>query len=254
MFDMTLVLAVFFFALGAIIASFIGVVVERYSTGESWISGHSQCGSCGATLTVVDLIPIVSWTVLRGHCRKCGSRVPVSSTFAEATLGALFVFSYLQLGISLSFVFLLIALALLCTIVLYDLRHTVIPGIFSLLFVFASVSFRVVSTPNAYAFGTLFLIAAGIALTLAIIHYVSRGRAMGLADTPVAFGLALIAGAVAFSGFVYSFWIGAIIGIIILAQTPAGHRIGIEVPLAPFLATGFLLAFFTGWNLFTLII
>ncbi len=248
------IFAIFFFALGAIVASFLGVVVERYCTGESWVTGHSKCSSCGATLTIIDLIPIISWVLLRGHCRTCGSRVPVASTIAEATLGSLFVLAYLQLNISLSFVLLIVALACLMAVVLYDIKHTVIPGIFSLLFVFASIAFRVVSTTNVYNFGVIFLVASGIALSFALMHYVSRGRAMGLADTPISFGLALIAGSMAFSGLVYSFWVGAIIGIIILMRTPTGHRIGIEVPFAPFLAAGFLLAFFTGWNLFSILI
>lgn len=248
------IFAVFFFALGAIVASFLGVVVERYGTGESWVTGHSKCSSCGATLTVIDLIPIISWSVLRGHCRTCGSRVPVSSTLAELTLGTLFVLAYLQLDISLSFVLLLVAFIFLTAVVLYDIRHTVIPGLFSLLFVLSSIAFRLVSTPHAYEFGAIFLVASGIALSFALMHYASRGRAMGLADTPISFGLALIAGSMAFSGLVYSFWVGAIIGIIILVRTPRGHRIGIEVPFAPFLAAGFLLAFFTGWNLFSILI
>lgn len=248
------ILAVFFFALGAIVASFLGVVVERYGTGESWVTGHSKCSSCGTILTIIDLIPIISWVVLHGHCRTCGSLVPAASTLAEATLGTLFVLAYLQLGISLSFALLLVALACLVAVVLYDIKHTVIPSLFSLLFVFASIAFRVASTPNAYDFGVIFLVASGIALAFALMHYASRGRAMGLADTPISFGLALIAGSMAFSGLVYSFWVGAIVGIIILMRTPAGHRVGIEVPFAPFLAAGFLLAFFTGWNLFTFII
>ena len=74
---------------------------------------------------------------------------------------------------------------------------------------------------------------------------------MGLADAPFAFALALLAGEAALTGFVFSFWIGAIIGIIILVNAPRGHRIGIEVPFAPYLAAGFFLAYFTGWDPFT---
>ena len=76
---------------------------------------------------------------------------------------------------------------------------------------------------------------------------------MGLADTPLVFGLALLVGSAALSGFVFSFWIGAVIGILILLRRPAGTRMGVEVPFAPFLAAGFLLAYFTQWNPFTFI-
>lgn len=96
-------------------------------------------------------------------------------------------------------------------------------------------------------------VAVLVAFFLALIHFLSRGRAMGLADAPLAFGLALMSGTAALSGFIFSFWIGAVIGIIMLAQRPQGSRMGVEVPLAPFLAAGFLLAYFTQWNPFTLI-
>jgi prepilin signal peptidase PulO-like enzyme (type II secretory pathway) len=71
---------------------------------------------------------------------------------------------------------------------------------------------------------------------------------MGLGDAPVALALSLVAGTNAFSGLLFSFWIGAVIGIGILALYPRGHRMGIEVPFVPFLAAGYLLAFFTQWN------
>ncbi len=244
----------FFFALGAIIASFIGVIVVRFGTGEKWWCGHSLCDSCASQLTVRDLIPILSWVSTIGHCRHCGSRISILSSVTETLLGILFVLTYFTLGISFSFFVFLIALSLLTAIVLYDLRHTIIPSIFNAFFVIISLSFAVLSAQTAHIFWTTFMTSVAIGLFIVAIHYVSRGKAMGLADAPVAFGLSLLAGSFAFSGFVYSFWIGAIIGIIILLRTSKGHRIGIEVPFAPFLAAGFLLAFFTGLNISSFIL
>jgi prepilin signal peptidase PulO-like enzyme (type II secretory pathway) len=65
----------------------------------------------------------------------------------------------------------------------------------------------------------------------------------------MALGLSLLVGpSVVLPGVLFSFWIGALYGIVVLVSTPRGHRMGIEVPFVPFLALGFLLAFFTGWN------
>ncbi len=252
--DNLIIFTIFFFALGAILASFIGVVVDRYGTGESWITGRSRCGSCNVELSVLDLTPIISWVMLRGRCRKCKSKVSYVSTLAEITLGLVFAISYIKLGISIGLALLLISFVFLFAIILYDIRHTVVPGVFLVPFVFGSIAFRAFETTDIHSFGFIFLVSSVVALTLAIIHFASKGKAMGLADTPITFGLALIAGTVAFSGFIYSFWIGAIVGLIILARTPKGCRVGIEVPMAPFLAAGFLVAFFTGWSIFTFII
>ncbi|HEX8946810.1 MAG TPA: prepilin peptidase [Candidatus Paceibacterota bacterium] len=251
--SLTIVLVVGFFALGAIIASFLGVVAERWGTGESWLAGRSRCDSCGHELGAAELVPVCSWLSSRGRCRACGSHISARSTLAEAVLGGLFALAFLQLGTSVAFAVFLVALALLTLIVLYDLRHTLIPGMFSTPFVLVSVVFAALIATDVRAFAITFLTAAGLALVLAAMHFASRGRAMGLADAPITFALALLAGPLAFSGFVYSFWVGALVGVFILARAPRGHRMGIEVPFAPFLAAGFLLAFFTGWNLFMLL-
>ncbi len=252
---MTLVLSfsVLFFALGAIVASFLGVVASRLYTGVPWFSGRSHCDSCGAALTFYDLAPILSWLASSARCRHCGSRISALLPISEAVLGTLFLLAYMQLGLSILLVLFLAALSLLAAIVFYDLQHTVIPNIFSLPFALVSIAFAACSATSVVAFGWMFLIAGSIALSLAALHFLSRGRAMGLADAPIAFSLALLAGPLAFSGFVYSFWIGAIVGIFILLRAPKGHRMGIEVPFAPFLAAGFLLALFSGWNVLTFI-
>ncbi len=247
-------LSFLFFIIGAIIASFIGVIVVRFGTGEKWWRGHSFCDSCALQLTIRDLVPIFSWISTLGHCRHCGSRISILSSITEILLGILFVLTYFTLGISFSFFVFLIALSLLTVIVLYDLRHTIIPSIFNAFFVVISLSFAVLSVQTAYTFWTTFITSIAIGLFIVAIHYISRGKAMGLADAPVAFGLALLAGPFAFSGFIYSFWIGAIIGITILLRASKGHRMGIEVPFAPFLAAGFLFAFFTGLNISSFIL
>jgi prepilin signal peptidase PulO-like enzyme (type II secretory pathway) len=76
----------------------------------------------------------------------------------------------------------------------------------------------------------------------------SRGRAMGLGDTPAVFGLSLLAGRTAVAGVLFSFWVGGVIGICILALRKGGPKMGIEVPFVPFMAVGFLIALFTQWN------
>ena len=74
---------------------------------------------------------------------------------------------------------------------------------------------------------------------------------MGLGDAPIALGLSLLVGfGAAFSGLIFSFWIGALCGILILVLRRGGPRMGIEVPFVPFLAAGYLLAYFTQWNPF----
>lgn len=241
------------FALGAVTASFVGVVVVRLGTGQSFLRGRSRCDVCDVPLAPLALVPIISVVASRARTRCCGTRLSFISPFSEALLGGLFVLAYLTLGENSALPFMLISLAALLALVLYDLAHQILPPSFLAVFVAASAFTGYLSSSSFVDFTGTLLVAALIAASLAAIHIFSRGRAMGLADTPLSFGLALLTGPFALPGFVFSFWIGSVIGIALLLKRPRGSRMGTEVPFAPFLAAGFLLAYFTQWNPFTLI-
>ncbi|MHB8710124.1 MAG: prepilin peptidase [Minisyncoccota bacterium] len=239
------------FTLGAIAASFVGVVVARLNTGQSFLRGRSRCDACGKRLQPSSLVPIISYVASRGRAQCCDTRISYIAPLSEIVLGGLFVLAYLKLGLTLALPFMLLSLATILALVLYDLAHQILPPLLLWTFVIAAAATGFAAAPSPRAFLETVPAALVIAGSLALIHYASRGRAMGLADAPFAFGCALLVGDVAPSGFVYSFWIGAVIGIALLLSRPRGSRMGVEVPFAPFLAAGFLLAYFTQWNLFT---
>ena len=68
---------------GAVIGSFLNVVVHRVPRGESLVSPGSHCPECGAPVRPYDNVPIVSWLVLGGRCRDCGARIPVRYPLVE---------------------------------------------------------------------------------------------------------------------------------------------------------------------------
>lgn len=247
---MSALLAAFFFMLGAICGSFTGLVAERAFTGQSWKTGRSRCNSCRAYLSAPDLVPIVSWLVHRGRCRKCGSKVPVLYALYELALGTLFLGGFLYFGLTLALALFLITLLPLAFIVIYDLRHTLVPPQASALFIALAALFAVMRAPDLHSLIVTAAFAFGIALFFFLLFALSRGRAMGLGDTPVSFGLALMAGHASVAGLLFSFWIGGVIGILILAFRKGGPRMGIEVPFVPFMAAGFLLALLTQWTPF----
>ena len=88
---------IFAFMIFACIGSFIGVCFDRIPKGEKIYKGRSHCDSCGKTLGVLELIPIISYICLRGKCRKCKMRISPVSTFFELTtavLGTLMIYIY----------------------------------------------------------------------------------------------------------------------------------------------------------------
>ncbi|MBU6214578.1 A24 family peptidase [Patescibacteria group bacterium] len=247
---MTGLLAAVFFLLGAVAASFIGVVAARMHTGQSFVYGRSRCDACSAILPPRSLVPIVSFIAAGGRAGCCGALMSFYAPFSEILLGGLFLLSYLRIGLSPALPFFLIALSLMALLVLYDGRHQILPTLPLWFFVAASAAAGWMLTPSLEDFITAIEIASFLALFIGSIHFFSRGRAMGFADAPFVLGCALLVGPAAAAGFLFSFWIGAAVGIAILARRPRGSRMGVEVPFAPFLAAGFLLAYFTQWNPF----
>lgn len=242
-----------FASLGALIASFVTVVSERVYTGQSWGRGRSKCDSCREPLAPRDLVPVLSWLASLGRCRRCGSRLAATYVLAEASLALAFTLAYARLGLGLPLAAFLAALSVLLFVVLYDFRHTIVPPTAAVLLLIIALAFALLAHPDAQALGLTILWAGCISLFLFLLHACSRGRAMGLGDAPIAFSLALLVGSAhAFSGILFSFWIGAAVGVAVLLARRGGPTMGIEVPFVPFLAAGFLLAYFTQWNLFPL--
>lgn len=84
------VIVVMAFVVGAVIGSFLNVVISRVPKGESVVRPGSHCPECRAPVTPRDNIPIVSWLVLRGRCRSCGWKIPARYLLVELATGILF--------------------------------------------------------------------------------------------------------------------------------------------------------------------
>lgn len=245
---MTIFPILIFALLGALCGSFVGVIAERAYTGQSWKRGRSKCNSCREVLTVRDLVPILSWVLYGGRCRRCKVKLPVRYVGFEVLMAVLFALSYQRFGISLALFVFLTVLCILGFIVIYDLRHTVVPRTSSNFLILFSAIFALLTTPSLKDLLLHIVVALVFGGFFFFLHYFSGGRAMGLGDTPVVFALSLLVGSAALPGLMFSFWAGAVVGLGILFMRRGGPRMGIEVPFVPFLAIGYLLAFFTLWN------
>lgn len=73
--------------LGAVSGSFIATIAIRWPAGQSALAGRSMCDGCGRTLTALELVPLVSFVLLRGRCRTCGTRI-APGHIATELLGA----------------------------------------------------------------------------------------------------------------------------------------------------------------------
>lgn len=117
----------FLFVFGSCIFSFFNVVIYRVPRKLGFVKGRSYCPSCGAQLHFDDLIPIVSWIVLRGRCRYCKAPIPLRDTVMEVLGGILACLCFLRYGVSLRGVIAFLFLAIGIAISLVDLDTLEIP-------------------------------------------------------------------------------------------------------------------------------
>lgn len=119
----------YFFLVGAIFASFLGLVIDRFPE-QSIVFPASHCASCQTRLRPLDLIPIVSQVVHRFRCRYCKARYPFWYALFELCLGLLFLtFSWGFLTLSQ-----IILITAGLTLGIYDLRHQEYPLLVWLIF------------------------------------------------------------------------------------------------------------------------
>jgi leader peptidase (prepilin peptidase) / N-methyltransferase len=89
--SMPLAFALWVFAVGAVIGSFVNVVIARVPKGQSIVSPGSRCPRCGHSIAWFDNIPIVSWILLRARCRRCGLGISARYPLVELLTGLLAV-------------------------------------------------------------------------------------------------------------------------------------------------------------------
>lgn len=253
---------IFAFIFGAIVGSFLNVVIYRYNTGAPIVHGRSMCFSCGKKLSWYELIPIVSFVIQRGKCGTCKSKLSWQYPIVEITTGLLFLGVFLTGLPALTMVYLLTVVSILVVIAVYDMRHKIIPNGLVYAFIFLTL-FALVFNASVTSFVFLWDWLAGpmLFLPFAALWFFSKGTWMGFGDAKLAWGIGWFLGLyMGASAIILSFWIGAIWGLALIGLGKAGglfprlkrFTIKSEIPFGPFLILGTLLVFFFGVDVFSL--
>jgi prepilin signal peptidase PulO-like enzyme (type II secretory pathway) len=282
-------LGIYFFLLGLIIGSFLNVIILRFNTGKT-IKGRSACMSCKTKLTWKELIPVCSFLFQKGRCKTCKTKLKWQYPLVELATGLLFVLNFyvwVQHAVSythfvLGFAITTCILTFFVIIFVYDMRHKIIPDLFSLTAWGLSIVFvlTMLVIPakagipgsnhwiSAFApmtiFGsgvtntgleimTLLNLSAGLIfyLTVYLIWKLSKGRMIGLGDAKLLLSIGTVLGIVyGLSSIFISVWIATIYAIYILLKhnlSKKGKHITMktEIPFGPFLIIGFLIVYFT---------
>lgn len=236
--------------LGSLIGSFLTVVVDRVPNGDSVVQPGSQCGGCGLRLGARDLVPVVSWVVLRGRCRRCRARIGIEPVVVEAVTAATFGVTAWRFGATVRTAAFCVLMAGLVALTAIDLRLKRLPREITYATMLLGAPLLAVAALVEDAPRRIWQMALGAAIATVVmlfIYLVSRGG-MGEGDVRLAPLLGLYLGwlnpGLAPVGLFFGFVAGAASSLVLLVARRV-HR-GTAVPFGPFLAVGTVVAVFVG--------
>jgi len=212
--------ALFLFILGLLVGSFANVLIDRLPNGENVLWGRSRCDHCKKNLRWYELIPVVSYVVQSGKCRRCHTRLSVQYPVIELVTGSGFVLLYPH-----PVPFYLVFISLL-VIGVADVKYQIIPD-----------SMIVLGSLGALWAGAHLVPAIGSFAFLYCVWAATRGRGMGFGDVKFAFFMGLLLG---FPGIVIAFYVafltGALAGVILILGRKKTWKS--KIAFGPFLVVG----------------
>jgi leader peptidase (prepilin peptidase)/N-methyltransferase len=228
--------------LGAAVGSFLNVVIHRLPRGESLVRPRSRCPGCETPLRAVDNVPLVSWLVLRGRCRKCGTAISPRYPIVEAVTAAAFVAVALARGVDSDLFLELPFAAMLVAVAAIDLEHRIVPN---RIVVPAAIFGLVVAALVERGQLPELLIAGAAAFTALLAAALAYPAGMGMGDVKLAGIMGLYLGAAVAPALLAAFAAGAGVGGAIIAREGASARKR-ALPFAPFMALGGLVGLLAG--------
>ena len=273
---MNTILAIFSFALGACIASFLNVVIWRVPRGESIVSPPSHCPKCGTPIKGYQNIPILAWLFLRGKCATCKAPISPRYILIETLGGCLFLAAFLQQGLyqplwacALELLVTWIWISLMIVGSMIDFDHKLLPDFVTVGGMILGVLWNGVVTIRQFAnssirqfpdsviqlfsysvIQSLLGLAFGFGL-FALIRLLGtkafKREAMGMGDVFLMGAVGALFGPMAvLFVLIFSSLFGSVIGVSLIALSKTKFGRFIEIPYGPYICLATLLWMFYG--------
>jgi leader peptidase (prepilin peptidase) / N-methyltransferase len=228
---------------GLALGSFLNVVAARVPARRSIVRPPSSCTSCGHEIGWRDNIPVVSYLLLRGRCRHCGTKISSLYPLVEVTTAALVVACVAVFGATPQAALAAGFCAVLVTLSVIDARHRIVPNRIVLPAAAATLVVHTVLDPSPeWLLGAL---GASGFLFLAVLAY---PKGLGMGDVKLALLLGAMLGAAVSVALMLGFLAALVPSAILFARHGTAAR-KMAVPLVPFLALGSIVALFLGESL-----
>ncbi len=228
--------------LGAVIGSFLNVVVARVPRGESIVKPASRCPGCEKPIAGYDNIPLVSWLLLRGRCRHCDERISARYPLVELLTAVVFAAVAAVNGLDADLLWELPLAGTLIAVAFIDLDHRIVPNKILLPAavwgIAVAVALRLDDLPELAIAGAG---AFGLLLLAALVY----PSGMGMGDVKLAGVMGIYLGASVAPALLIAFIAGTLVGVWMIARHGSAARKH-GVPFAPFLALGGVVALLAG--------
>ena len=226
---------------GLVVGSFLNVVIHRVPLHESIVFPASHCPNCGARIQAYDNVPIISYLLLRGRCRDCRERIPISYPVVEAATAALFGAAVYAFGIGFKLFAALAFILVLVSLAGMDYEHRLLPNVIVGPATVLGFVLSAFSRPDWWwIYPLAALILAGVLFLLAIIY----PGGMGMGDVKMGGMLGAFLGPYAALAVFLGALTGAIAGGILMATGKMSRRTAL--PFGIFMSFGGLVTLFVG--------
>ena len=251
------------FLLGTALASFLNLLIRGGgSLRENLRRDRSQCESCKHTLRWWELIPILSWVLLRGKCARCKSPIPVFHPISELALGSAMALTYISAESVAQLLWMELFVLILYFFAVYDLTFGIVPN--KILLPITGITIAIITFLSIYHSDALLFANALLAALInfaffALINVitriggmpgVSKGRdGFGWGDAKYALFLGLVLGwPAAFLGVWIGVLAGAIVGVafLLMSKSARSKQAARVIPFVPFLSFGAWVALLWG--------
>ena len=232
--------ALFSLGPGLALGSFLNVVAARVPLRRSVVTQPSSCMSCGERIAWYDNVPVVSWVLLRGRCRRCGAPIGWVYPAVELTTAALIAGCVLAFGLTLEALVAAFFCAVLVVVSATDLAHRIIPNRVVLPAAAVVLAAQTALEPSPeWALGALggsgFLLLAALAYP----------AGMGMGDVKLALLMGAMLGRTVPVALMLGMILALVPSVVLLARHGAAAR-KMGIPFGPFLALGSVIALFWG--------
>ncbi len=229
------------FCFGLLFGSFSNVLIDRLESGESVLWGRSHCDYCKKTLRWYELIPVVSFLIQFGKCRRCHRSLSLQYPLIELVTAFGYVLLYTTIPFGLAYIAAAAIYSASIVMLVADYKYQIIPdemvGIGSI----ASIIYVLMTKQDASSIVLHGASAIGAVSFFYALWYGTKGKGMGFGDVKLSAMLGLLLG---YPGILFAlytaFLTGALVGVILILTK--NKTLKSKIAFGPFLLLGLLVA------------